>query len=239
MSINLKAARKELSEIKARAEALEKLIENAKREPREIPYDLDVVIEGIKDGSLSSEIMVGDYIKADLLTGEEVKIIVIGENHDVTPCGKKTNFTFGVFGMEMWFPMNLTNTNETGWENCLMRTKYLPRIFNLLPKCLQTAIVPVQKETSRGGGKSKITSTADRLFLFSEVELSGKPNYSYDGEGKQYEFFKDCTEKLFKEWSFLRSPSRGHSYYFCYVYGGDFNFNCASDHYAVAFGFSI
>lgn len=239
MSINLKAARKELSEIKARAEALEKLIENAKREPREIPYDLDVVIEGIKDGSLSSEIMVGDYIKANLLTGEEVKIIVIGENHDITPCGKKTNFTFGVFGMEMWFPMNFMSTNETGWENCLMRTKYLPRVFNILPKCLQTAIVPVQKETSRGGGKSKITSTADRLFLFSEVELSGKPNYSYDGEGTQYEFFKDCPEKLFKEWSFLRSPYRSSSSCFCYVYGGDFNYSSASNPFAVAFGFCI
>ena len=239
MSINLKAARKELSEIKARAEALEKLIENAKREPRELPYDLDVMIEGIKDGSLSAEIMVGDYIKIDLLTGEEIKLVVIGEKHDVTPCGKKTNFTFGVFGMEMWFPMNLTNTNETGWENCLMRTKYLPRIFNLLPRCLQSAIVPVQKETSKGGGKSKIISTADKLFLFSEVELSGKPSYSYDGEGEQYEFFKDCPENLFKEWSFLRSPSRGFSCYFCCVYGGDFNCSYASSRCAVAFGFSI
>lgn len=29
---------------------------------------------------------------------------------------------------------------------------------------------------------------------------------------------------------------RGNSNYFCYVYGGDFNYNYASNHYAVAFG---
>ena len=239
MSINLKAAKKELREIKARADALEKLIENAKREPRELPYDIDTLIEGIQDGSLCSEIMVGDYLKFELRTGEEVKLIVIGENHDITTTGKPTKFTFGIFGMEMWFPMNSTNTNETSWEDCLIRTRYLPRIFTLLPESLQVAITPVKKNTSKGGGSSKIKYTEDKLFLFSEVELSGKPSYSYDGEGEQYEFFKDCTEKLFKEWSFLRSPYRGYSSCFCCVYGGDFDYTFASNHYAVAFGFSI
>ena len=90
MSIDLKAAKKELREIKARADALEKLIENAKREPRELPYDIDTLIEGIQDGSLCSEVMVGDYLKFKLSTGEEVKLIVIGENHDITTTGKPT-----------------------------------------------------------------------------------------------------------------------------------------------------
>ena len=120
-----------------------------------------------------------------------------------------------------------------------MRTRYLPRIFTLLPESLQVAITPVKKNTSKGGGSSKIKYTEDKLFLFSEVELSGKPSYSYDGEGEQYEFFKNCSEKLFKEWSFLRSPYRGSSLYFCYVYGGDFCYYYASYHFAVAFGFSI
>ena len=240
MSINLKAAKKELREIRARADALEKLIENAKREPQELPYDIDTLIEGIQDGSLCSEIMVGDYLKFKLSTGEEVRLIVIGENHDITTTGKPTKFTLGVFGMEMWFTMNSTNTNETSWEDCLMRTRYLPRIFTLLPESLQVAITPVKKNTSKGGGSSKIEYTEDELFLFSEAELSGKPSYSYDGEGEQYEFFKNCSEKPFPVWTWLRSPSRSSSSCFCCVDGGDrFLYNYASCHCAVAFGFCI
>lgn len=240
MSINLKAAKKELREIRARADALEKLIENAKREPQELPYDIDTLIEGIQDGSLCSEITVGDYLKFKLSTGEEVKLIVIGENHDITTTGKPTKFTLGVFGMEMWFTMNSTNTNETSWEDCLMRTRYLPRIFTLLPESLQVAITPVKKNTSKGGGSSKIKYTEDELFLFSEVELSGKPSYSCDGEGEQYEFFKNCSEKPFPVWTWLRSPCRGNSNSFCCVNGSDdFGYGYASNQYAVAFGFCI
>lgn len=240
MSINLKAAKKELREIRARADALEKLIENAKREPQELPYDIDTLIEGIQDGSLCSEITVGDYLKFKLSTGEEVKLIVIGENHDITTTGKPTKFTLGVFGMEMWFTMNSTNTNETSWEDCLMRTRYLPRIFTLLPESLQVAITPVKKNTSKGGGSSKIKYTEDELFLFSEVELSGKPSYSCDGEGEQYEFFKNCSEKPFPVWTWLRSPYRSSSNCFCCVDGsGNFLYTSAGGRCAVAFGFCI
>ena len=120
-----------------------------------------------------------------------------------------------------------------------MRNVYLPRYFTMLPEILRQNIKPVLKKTSAGCGSSEIITTTDKLFLFSEVEMFGDPQYSYVGEGEQYEYFCTRNNRSFNRYTWLRSPYGGDDNYFVDTYGGSLNSNYASNPCALALGFSI
>lgn len=139
---------------------------------------------------------VGDFKTVELITGEKIEVVILGFNHDVlsgTDADKTAPITFGMRGvLDGWYEMNDSNTNRGGWRDSKMRTVYMERFYTLLPADLQALIKPVVKLTCTGGGGNDITSTDDKLFLLSDVEVTGDEGDYADGaaEGEQYDYFK-------------------------------------------------
>lgn len=135
-----------------------------------------------------------------------------------------------------------SNANSVSWEGCTMRTTTLPSIKALMPVEVQAAIRQVNKLTSAGGGKSSIITTADDLFLLSEVEVFGKVTHSKSGEGSQYAYYAAGNTKIktaggaARFW-WERSPYGAGANFFCGVStSGAADYNSNAD-YGVAFAF--
>lgn len=134
-------------------------------------------IKEILDSGKAKEVFeVGDEREETLITGEKITLVLLGFGQDEKVSGGKVNMTIGLKNlMDGDFEMNLTHTNEGGWEKSRMRTVYMERVFKLLPEELRNIIVPVKKSTSAGGGSTDITVSEDKLFLFSlaNITISG------------------------------------------------------------------
>ena len=189
----------------------------------ELPYELkplenyswDEIANIIEKGFADYYFKDGDTKSATLYTGEEIVCRVIGINHDIlAKTRKKQSVTF-MFFVDGEFEMNELNTNIGGWTDSKMRTKYMQRFYKLLPEDLQRVIKTVVKFTSQGNKSSVICETEDKLFIPSAIEVSGECEYSADGEGEQYSFFKNGG-KLPEKWFWLRSPYLSSSNSFCY-----------------------
>ena len=139
--------------------------------------------------------------------------------------------------------MNSSNTNSGGWTRCAMRSTHLPAILALMPTEVQNGIREVNKLTSAGSQSATINTTADKLFLLSEIEIFGSVSYSKSGEGAQYDYYKAGNSKVKKfngsaGFWWERSPHGSYSTRFCIVNsGGDATYNSASYADGVAFGF--
>lgn len=202
-------------------------------------------------GEAQRHFKIGDTKDIVLYTGERVKAVILGFNHDVlSENGRAADKTAGItFGLKDLldgeYEMNEKNTNTGGWEKSKMRNVYMPRFLSLLPADLRDAIKPVVKLTGTGGGSDDITSTDDKLFLLSQVEVCGDGTYTADGEGEQYEYFKDAANVVKRRggsaynW-WLRSPYVSYSYTFRCIYStGGVNSYSASITYGVSFGFCV
>ena len=187
---------------------------------------------------------VGDQ-KAMTIGGTDYLIDIIGINHDDYSDGSgKSPFTFQLhdcYGETK--NMNSSNTNSGGWTSCAMRSTHLPAILALMPTEVKNGIREVNKLTSAGNKSSTINTTADKLFLLSEVEIFGSTPYSAAGEGTQYDYYKAGNSKV-KKWNgsalnwWERSPDTSNSTDFCRVgSNGSANGYRASRAYGVAFGF--
>ena len=147
------------------------------------------------------------------------------------------NGTSGEYGY-----MNSSNTNNGGWTSCAMRQTHLPAILALMPTEVKSGIREVNKLTSAGSKSSTINTTADKLFLLSEVEIFVSTPISAAGEGTQYDYYKAGNSKVKKQngsatvwWE--RSPRVVSSTDFCVVSSnGDANYGKASVARGVAFG---
>ena len=186
---------------------------------------------------------VGDQ-KAMTIGGTDYLIDIIGINHDTYTAGGTAPLTFQLhdcYGETK--NMNSSNTNSGGWTSCAMRSTHLPAILAMMPTEVQNGIREVNKLTSAGSQSSTINTTADKLFLLSEVEIFGSTNYSAAGEGTQYDYYKAGNSKVKKQngskviwWE--RSPYNRGSVSFCQVNSnGSAYRNGASDALGVAFGF--
>ena len=142
-----------------------------------------------------------------------------------------------------FYAMNSTSTNGGGWKECAMRKTHLPTVLALMPAEVQSGIREVNKLTSAGNKSSTINTTADKLFLLSEIEIFGSISYSKSGEGTQYDYYKAGNSKVKNRngsaTSWLeRSPNANNSTYFCMVRSNGFaTSDLASHAYGVAFGF--
>lgn len=183
--------------------------------------------------------------KTMLINGTEYQIDIIGKGHDDYADGSgKAPLTFQLhdcYGETK--NMNSSNTNSGGWTSCAMRSTHLPAILALMPTEVQNGIREVNKLTSAGGQSATINTTADKLFLLSEIEIFGSVSYSKSGEGMQYDYYKAGNSKVKKfngsahAW-WERSPRGSNSAYFCTVTGsGGANYANASYAGGVAFGF--
>ena len=141
--------------------------------------------------------------------------------------------------------MNDSNTNVNGWRGSKMRTSTMATLLNQLSSDLKSVLKFVNKVTSKGNNQSGLETTSDKLFLLSEIEVFGATQYSYAGEGKQYEYYTAGNSTIKKvngsanNW-WERSPCSGYTNYFCFVsYSGNANNSNASNSYGVSFGFCV
>ena len=165
---------------------------------------------------------VGDQ-KAMTIGGTDYLIDIIGINHDTYTAGGTAPLTFQMhdcYGETK--NMNSSNTNSGGWKNSAMRTTHLPAILSQMPTEVQSGIREVNKLTSAGNQSATINTTADKLFLLSEVEIFGSVSYSKSGEGTQYDYYKAGNSKVKKRNGYAydwweRSPYASDSTGFCLV----------------------
>ena len=207
-----------------------------------------------ESGNAEAYFSVGDEKTITLSTGEQVTLVILGFNHDDITGGGKAGITFGMKNLlATRYPMNSSSSNSGGWDKAVMRTSTMKTLLGQLPTDLQEAIKSVDKKASAGAQSTTITTSSDKLFLLSEIEVFGTTTYSFTGEGTQYAYYRDIAntasariKKLsngsgsaFGWW--LRSPSASSSAYFCGVndLGGGAGNGVASFSSGVAFGFCV
>lgn len=201
------------------------------------------IIKACQEKIIPTTWKVGDQ-KAMTIGGTDYLIDIIGINHDTYAAGGTAPLTFQLhdcYGETK--NMNSSNTNSGGWTSCAMRSTHLPVILSLMPTEVQNGIREVNKLTSAGNKSSTINTTADKLFLLSEVEIFGSTSYSAAGEGAQYDYYKAGNSKVKKRngsaaYWWERSPYASNYTRFCMVHrNGDVSYDRASIAYGVAFGF--
>ena len=139
------------------------------------------IAEACQTGTVPSTWIVGNS-KTMTIGGTDYQIDIIGKNHDTYADGSGTApLTFQMHDCyATTYAMNAANTNVGGWKGCAMRKTHLPAILALMPAEVQTDIREVNKLTSAGNTSATIETTADKLFLLSEVEVFGTDRFSYD-----------------------------------------------------------
>lgn len=215
------------------------------------PYDpvfanntWEQIIEACHNNEVPDTWKVADQ-KPMTINGVNYQIDIIGKNHDTYVSGGKAPLTFQLhdcYGKTK--NMNSSNTNSGGWTSCAMRSTHLPAILALMPTEVQNGIREVNKMTSAGSYSDTINTTADKLFLLSEIEIFGNVSYSKSGEGTQYDYYKAGNSKVKKindsMYWWERSPHGNGFENFCSVYDGDSGittYGAASYVFGVAFAF--
>ena len=175
---------------------------------------------------------------------------IIGFDHDTltTADGSRTKagITFQLVDcLNTTYSMNGSNTNVNGWRGSTMRTSTMATLLNQLSSDLKSVLKFVNKVTSVGNNNSGLETTSDKLFLLSEIEVFGATQYSYAGEGKQYEYYTAGNSTIKKVNSsangwWERSPYSGNANSFCFVSsGGNANSDYAGTSIGVSFGFCV
>ena len=201
------------------------------------------IIATCHSGSVPSTWVVGNS-KTMTINGASYQVDIIGKNHDTYTAGGKAPLTFQLHDCYAdKKAMNSSNTNSGGWTSCAMRSTHLPAILIQMPTEVQNGIREVNKLTSAGSKSTTINTTADKLFLLSEVEIFGSGTYSAAGEGTQYDYYKAGNSKVktvngsANSW-WERSPDPRQYAYFCLVSRNGYESNDpAGNARGVAFGF--
>lgn len=203
----------------------------------------DTIIAACQSGNVPDTWVAGDS-KTMTIDGVNYRFDIVGKNHDTYTAGGIAPLTFGLhdcYGTK--YPMNSSGTNSTGWNDSKMRTETLTAILAKMPENIQNGIRAVNKLTATSGSSSTIKTASDKLFTFSEMEVSGSTSFSYSGEGKQYDYYKAGNSKVKKvggtaDWWWLRSPRANGINRFCAVNtDGSLSSDDASTSNGVCFGF--
>lgn len=208
-----------------------------------------------ESGSADKYFSVGDEKTISLTTGEQVTLVILGFDHDDLTGGGKAGMSIGMKNLlATKYRMNATATNEGGWDESEMRTSTMATLLSQFPSDLQSVIKQVNKKATAGGASASITTSADKLWLFAEVEIDGTTSAGYADEGEQYEYWKtvkdgtvaDDRKKYLSNGSgsangwWLRSPYVSSSYGFRYIYSTGFvDYGSSNGTYGVSFGFCV
>mgnify|MGYP004573098153 CR=1 FL=1 len=203
------------------------------------------IIETCRNNVVPDTWKVADQ-KPMTINGVDYQIDIIGKNHDDYSDGSgKAPLTFQLhdcYGEAK--NMNSSTTTGASWTNCDMRSTHLPAILALMPTEVQNGIREVNKLTSAGSQSATINTTADKLFLLSEIEIFGGISYSKSGEGTQYDYYHNAGNRTVKklngraDYWWERSPYGNGFTEFCNVTTyGVADYNSASYSFGVAFGF--
>lgn len=207
--------------------------------------DWSAIIAACQSGNVPDTWAVGDS-KTMTINGISYQIDIIGKNHDDYADGSgKAPLTFQLHASySVVYRMNSTATNAGGWESCLMRSTYLPAILDLMPSEVKNAIREVSKKTSVGRQSSTIATTADKLFLLSQLEVFYSSYHTAKDEGEQYAYYKNgnTTDKTVVNGSeniwWMRSPDIQESASFRTVRaGGNVSNSRATSQLGVSFAF--
>lgn len=205
--------------------------------------DWSDIIAACHSGSVPSTWVVGSS-KTMTINGASYQVDIIGKNHDTYTAGGTAPLTFQLHDCYAdTKQMNSSDTNSGGWTSCAMRSTHLPAILSKMPTEVKNGIREVNKLTSAGNKSSTINTTADKLFLLSEIEIFGSTGWSMAGEGTQYDYYKAGNSKVKNRngsaaswWE--RSPHGSNSTRFCMVVSsGGVGRDNASLAHGVAFGF--
>lgn len=206
--------------------------------------DWATIIKACHKNQVPETWVVGNQ-KAMTINGADYVIDIIGKGHDDYADGSgKAPLTFQLHDCYADRKMmNGGNTNRGGWTSCDMRSTHLPAILALMPTEVQNGIQEVNKLTSEGSRSTTISTTADKLFLLSEIEIFGNITYSASGEGTQYAYYKAGNSKVknyngsANRW-WQRSPYIGNYTSFCAVSNsGLADYISANDVYCISFAF--
>ena len=215
------------------------------------PYDpvfanntWEQIIEACHNNAVPDTWEVADQ-KFMTINGVDYQIDIIGKNHDDYSDGSgKAPLTFQLHDCYAdTKQMNKGRTNVGGWGSCDMRITHLPAILALMPAAVQSGIREVNKLTSAGNKTTTINTTANKLFLLSEIEIYGSIHYSASGEGTQYDYYKAGNSKIKnadspKNGWWNRSPIASNAISFCRVNSqGDASYYSADTSCGVAFAF--
>jgi hypothetical protein len=135
--------------------------------------------------------------------------------------------------------INKEDTNEGGWETSDVRKWCNDGFAQSIPQTLQPIFKNFVNATYANG---KVVETTDLFALPAEVEVYGSTEYSAQGEGAQFEFYKNPLNRIkclgsggYQAYWWERSPYSSNSTYFCGVYSnGDADFSVASYTYGLA-----
>lgn len=165
---------------------------------------------------------IGDY-KNMTIDGDEYLVTIIGKNHDTYSDGTGTApLTFQLKDCyKTDYRFDDARSNRSGWRDSEIRTVTLPALMALMPSEIQPYIREVNKMTSAGGLSSTIITTADKLFLLSEVEAVGSI-YSAPGEGSRYPYYLETIRRIKNQpvnpaYWWLRSPNDENDVTICQV----------------------
>lgn len=201
-----------------------------------------------RSGKADKILSLGAVKTVTLKNGEEIKVRIIGFNHDGMKDGSLAGITFETVDlMREEAALNDSYTNKGGWEKTALRNGLNAVTIDLLPDELKAVIKPVVKITSKGGGKHEIGTTVDRLFLLSEQEVFGRKIYSDGEEGRWYDWYRQENVSYAKfmpngemNWRWLRSPNGSNTTSFGRVGNTGFaGSNAASNSFGVSFGFCV
>lgn len=206
---------------------------------REEPASWTLIQTLAREGKLGELLQVGDELKCQLKTGEDVTFEVADMREH--PCFVLKDC------MKDEKPMNKQMTNAGGWGGSFMREWLNGTIFHMMPDALQEIIVP---RTIRQTLGSKVAETEDKLWLPSYTEMFGKEDAEAwapaDTGDEQFQLYTSEKKRVKEQgkngtwWYWLRSPYGGYSTSFCCVDGyGNADYSYASASYGVAFGFCI
>ena len=160
-------------------------------------------------------------------------IDIIGKNHDDYADGSgKAPLTFQMHTTyATQYKMNGAEYNNCGWKNCLVRTSNaFPKLKQVMPAEVVAALKAVTKKTTAGGASSAIDTTADTLFLLSEIEVQGTRTHSYAGEGTQYAYYQTAANRKKNRAWYLRSPRISSTSCFCRTgWSGEADWSVASE----------
>ena len=184
------------------------------------------------------QFVIGDFEHDDLATainGHTKAAITLLQKDCLMDAKSASNVNNGSHDTEKGY-MNSTGTNVGGWKSCARRTWCNNVYFNAFPSTWQSMVKIVNKKSGTGGGSSSSTETTqDKIFLAAEIEIFGSRTYSVDGEGTQYQYYKNATANRYKmpKWN---SSSVSNIYWERSPYSGDAHTFCSVDNYGNAYG---
>ena len=206
---------------------------------REEPASWTLIQTLAGEGKLGELLQVGDELKCQLKTGENVTFELADMRE--RPCFVLKDC------MKDKKPMNKKLTNAGGWRDSFMREWLNGTIFHMMPDALQEIIVP---RTIRQTLDGAVVETEDKLWLPSFTEMFGKEGAEdwapADTGDEQFQLYTSEKSRVKEQgergtwWYWLRSPYGSNSTAFCRVYSdGSAGSSDASNSFGVAFGFCL